>query len=160
RYRLFRRGHPWQCRRSRGLDTGKSLPQPGDRHRPLSHAAHHEGIFRGAARCFPARLSGGSEPHRPGRLLAASAYDRIAAPGICQIFRRPGDHGAGSIMTVLRSALFLLWFLISTPILSLVFLPVLAGPRKATVWLARLWARWTFWGLKIFAGIGWEIRGH
>ncbi|HEX2759038.1 MAG TPA: lysophospholipid acyltransferase family protein [Rhizomicrobium sp.] len=61
--------------------------------------------------------------------------------------------------TWLRSALFLLWFLVITTILSLVFLPVLALPRGATVWLARLWARWTFWGLKIFAGIGWEIRG-
>jgi 1-acyl-sn-glycerol-3-phosphate acyltransferase len=62
-------------------------------------------------------------------------------------------------MTALRSALFLLWFLVLTTILSLIFLPVLAGPRGATVWLARLWARLTFWGLKIFAGIDWEIRG-
>jgi 1-acyl-sn-glycerol-3-phosphate acyltransferase len=63
-------------------------------------------------------------------------------------------------MTALRSALFLLWFLAITTILSLIFLPVLALPRGATVWLARLWARWTFWGLKIFAGIDWEIRGR
>lgn len=63
------------------------------------------------------------------------------------------------MMTGLRSALFLLWFLTITTILSLVFLPVLALPRGATVWLARLWARWTFWGLKIFAGIDWEVRG-
>ena len=62
-------------------------------------------------------------------------------------------------MTVLRSVLFLVWFLAITTVLSLIFLPVLAGPRGATVWLARLWARWTFWGLKVFAGIGWEIRG-
>ena len=60
----------------------------------------------------------------------------------------------------LRSALFLLWFLAVTTILSLIFLPVLILPRAATVWLARLWSRATFWGLKIFAGIGWEIRGH
>ena len=59
----------------------------------------------------------------------------------------------------LRSALFLLWFLLITTILSLIFLPVLALPRRATVWLARLWARLTFWGLKVFAGIDWEIRG-
>jgi 1-acyl-sn-glycerol-3-phosphate acyltransferase len=63
-------------------------------------------------------------------------------------------------MTALRSALFLLWFLAITTLLSLIFLPVLILPRQATVWLARLWARWTFWGLKIFAGIGWEIRGQ
>jgi 1-acyl-sn-glycerol-3-phosphate acyltransferase len=59
----------------------------------------------------------------------------------------------------LRSALFMAWFLITTAILSLIFLPMLAGPRRATVWLARLWSRVTFWGLKFFAGIDWEIRG-
>ena len=60
----------------------------------------------------------------------------------------------------LRSLLFLLWFLLVTTILSLLFLPVLALPRGATVWLARLWAQLTFWGLKVFAGIDWEIRGR
>ena len=64
------------------------------------------------------------------------------------------------MMTGLRSALFLVWFLVITTILSLIFLPVLALPRRATVWLARLWARLTFWGLKVFAGIDWEIRGR
>jgi 1-acyl-sn-glycerol-3-phosphate acyltransferase len=59
----------------------------------------------------------------------------------------------------LRSALFLLWFLFITTILSLIFLPVLLLPRMATVWLARLWSRCTFWGLKVFAGIGFEVRG-
>lgn len=63
------------------------------------------------------------------------------------------------MMMWLRSALFLAWFLLLTTILSLIFLPVLLGPRRATVWLARLWARLTFWGLKVFAGIGFEIRG-
>jgi 1-acyl-sn-glycerol-3-phosphate acyltransferase len=63
-------------------------------------------------------------------------------------------------MLWLRSALFLLWFLAVTTILSLIFLPVLILPRAATVWLARSWSRATFWGLKIFAGIDWEIRGQ
>ena len=63
------------------------------------------------------------------------------------------------MMTGLRSALFLVWFLVITTILSLIFLPVLALPRRATVWLARLWAQLAFWGLKVFAGIDWEIRG-
>ena len=62
-------------------------------------------------------------------------------------------------MTWLRSALFMAWFMIATTILSLAFLPVLIGPRGATVWLARLWTRVTFFGLKVIAGIGWEIRG-
>ena len=60
----------------------------------------------------------------------------------------------------LRSALFLLWFALITTILSLIFLPVLALPRGATVWLARVWARATFWGLKVFTGVDWEIRGR
>jgi 1-acyl-sn-glycerol-3-phosphate acyltransferase len=32
-------------------------------------------------------------------------------------------------------------------------------PRGATIWLARVWSRVTFFGLKLFAGIDWEIRG-
>ena len=59
----------------------------------------------------------------------------------------------------LRSALFLLWFLLITTILSLIFLPVLVLPRAATVWLARFWSRLTFWGLKVFTDIGFEVRG-
>jgi len=59
----------------------------------------------------------------------------------------------------LRSALFLLWFLLITIILSLIFLPVLVLPRGATVWLARFWSRLTFWGLKAFTGIGFAVRG-
>jgi 1-acyl-sn-glycerol-3-phosphate acyltransferase len=62
-------------------------------------------------------------------------------------------------MIWLRSALFVLWFAAVTAILSLIFLPVLLLPRGATVWLARIWSRATFWGLKLFAGIGFEIRG-
>lgn len=63
------------------------------------------------------------------------------------------------MMLWLRSGLFLLWFAILTTILALIFLPVLILPRAATVWLARAWARATFWGLKIFAHIDFEIRG-
>lgn len=62
-------------------------------------------------------------------------------------------------MTALRSFAFLLWFASISLLLSLVFLPVLILPRGATVWLARTWARLTFWGLKVFARIGFEVRG-
>lgn len=62
-------------------------------------------------------------------------------------------------MTALRSLLFLIWFALISIVLSLIFVPVLLLPRGATVWLARLWARITFWGLKVFAGIGFEVRG-
>ena len=60
----------------------------------------------------------------------------------------------------LRSALFLLWFVLVTTILSLIFLPVLILPRAATVSLARIWSHVTLWGLKVFAGIDFEIRGR
>jgi len=63
------------------------------------------------------------------------------------------------MMLWLRSALFLLWFVLVTTILSLIFLPVLVLPRAWAVWLARVWSRATFWGLKMFAGIDFEIRG-
>ena len=46
------------------------------------------------------------------------------------------------------------WFLLITAVMAIVFLPLLAVPRKATVWMARHWARATLWGLKVFAGIG------
>jgi 1-acyl-sn-glycerol-3-phosphate acyltransferase len=62
-------------------------------------------------------------------------------------------------MRALRSALFLAWFLAVTTLLSLIFLPVLLLPRGATVWLARIWSRATFFGLNLFAGVDWEIRG-
>jgi 1-acyl-sn-glycerol-3-phosphate acyltransferase len=62
-------------------------------------------------------------------------------------------------MIWLRSAVFMLWFIATTLVLSLIFLPVLLLPRGATVWLARLWTRVTFWGLKGFTGIDFEIRG-
>jgi 1-acyl-sn-glycerol-3-phosphate acyltransferase len=62
-------------------------------------------------------------------------------------------------MTHLRSLLFLLWFAAISLILSLVFWPVLLLPRGATIWLARSWARASLWGLKVFAGIGFEVRG-
>ena len=63
-------------------------------------------------------------------------------------------------MLFVRSLLFMLWFLAVTTVLSLIFLPVLILPRGATVWLARVWARATFFGLKLFCGIGWEVRGE
>lgn len=62
-------------------------------------------------------------------------------------------------MTALRSLLFLLWFAALSTILSLLFWPVLALPRGGAIWLSRSWARATFWGLKVFAGIDFEIRG-
>jgi 1-acyl-sn-glycerol-3-phosphate acyltransferase len=57
-------------------------------------------------------------------------------------------------MTAIRSSLFMIWFLLLTVVMAIIFLPLLAFPRKATVWMARHWARATLWGLEIFAGLG------
>jgi 1-acyl-sn-glycerol-3-phosphate acyltransferase len=56
-------------------------------------------------------------------------------------------------MTQLRSAIFMAWFLFLTLVMAIIFLPLLAAPRKATVWMARYWARATLWGLRVFSGI-------
>jgi len=62
-------------------------------------------------------------------------------------------------MTFLRSALFMAWFLLLTIVMSIIFLPLLAAPRKATVWMARAWARATLWGLALFCGTGMRVMG-
>jgi 1-acyl-sn-glycerol-3-phosphate acyltransferase len=63
-------------------------------------------------------------------------------------------------MTQLRSTLFMAWFLILTLVMEIIFLPLLAAPRKATVWMARQWARATLWGLQVFSGIGMRQIGE
>jgi 1-acyl-sn-glycerol-3-phosphate acyltransferase len=63
-------------------------------------------------------------------------------------------------MIPIRSALFMSWFLILTLVMAVIFLPLLAVPRKATVWMARHWARATLWGLRVFAGIGERQTGE
>ncbi len=62
-------------------------------------------------------------------------------------------------MTILRSSLFMLWFALVSATLAILFLPVLLLPRRATVWLATQWCALTIWGLKAFAGLGYEVRG-
>jgi len=57
-------------------------------------------------------------------------------------------------MIQLRSALFMVWFLTLTLVMAVIFLPLLACPRKATVVMARYWARATLWGLHVLAGVG------
>src|SRR5262245_10165639 len=81
-----------------------------------------------------------------------------------------GEHGARDLprperprrrMTLyLRSALFLIWFLTVSLALNIGCLPLLAAPRKATVWAANRWARLVLFGLKHIAGTGLEVRGR
>src|SRR5262245_23834384 len=60
----------------------------------------------------------------------------------------------------LRSALFLIWFVIVSLVLNIGCLPLLAAPRRAAVWAANKWARLTLFGLKHIAGLGLEVRGR
>ena len=62
-------------------------------------------------------------------------------------------------MIKVRSALFLAWFVLLTLVMGIIFLPLLIFPRKATAWMARCWAMATLWGLRVFAGIDWQVRG-
>ena len=63
-------------------------------------------------------------------------------------------------MTLFRSILFFAWFVIVTVVLNLGFLPALLMPRRAAVTAGRTWAAATLWGLKTFAGLGFEVRGE
>ena len=63
-------------------------------------------------------------------------------------------------MTYLRSALFLLFFFILTLAMGILFLPLLAAPRKICVAMARAWCRATLWGLKIICGTGMRVTGE
>ena len=62
-------------------------------------------------------------------------------------------------MTLLRSTLFFIWFVIESVVVNIASLPALILPRKATVYCSRFWSRLTLWGLKVFAGITYEVRG-
>jgi 1-acyl-sn-glycerol-3-phosphate acyltransferase len=62
-------------------------------------------------------------------------------------------------MIFLRSLLFLAWFVLITTVMGIVFLPLLALPRKLTVAMARQWAGMTLWGLKVFSGIDMRVTG-
>ena len=62
-------------------------------------------------------------------------------------------------MTIFRSTLFFLWFVLATVVLNLGFLPALLLPRRASVIAGRTWAVATLWGLRVFAGLKFEVRG-
>jgi 1-acyl-sn-glycerol-3-phosphate acyltransferase len=62
-------------------------------------------------------------------------------------------------MLLLRSILFMLWFLGMTMVLAIIGLPLLAGPRRGAVGLGRIWSKATLWGLKVFAGTHMRVTG-
>jgi len=62
-------------------------------------------------------------------------------------------------VTILRSAIFFLWFALVSAVICIVFLPALVLPRKITVWMSRRWSALNFWGLRVIAGLDFEVRG-
>ncbi len=64
------------------------------------------------------------------------------------------------VMTVFRSVLFFLWFVVVSVVMHIAALPALLLPRQAMVWASRRWSQATLWGLKILAGLDYEVRGE
>ena len=62
-------------------------------------------------------------------------------------------------MLLIRSTLFFIWFLLASIVLMLFALPALVLPRAVTMYASKCWSVVVLWGLKIFAGIDYEIRG-
>jgi 1-acyl-sn-glycerol-3-phosphate acyltransferase len=62
-------------------------------------------------------------------------------------------------MTIFRSALFMLWFALETAIIAIVCLPALILSRRASAWVGRQWSAATLFGLKLCAGLDYEVRG-
>ena len=62
-------------------------------------------------------------------------------------------------MTLLRSTVYFLWFALVSVVLCVTFLPALILPRQVTVWMSRQWSALNFWGLRVIAGVRFEVRG-
>jgi 1-acyl-sn-glycerol-3-phosphate acyltransferase len=60
----------------------------------------------------------------------------------------------------LRSFLFLLWFILTTVVTHIVFLPALLMNWRAATLAARAWSNAVLWGLRVFARLGYELRGN
>ncbi len=63
------------------------------------------------------------------------------------------------ILVVLRSAIFFLWFASISTFLSFLYVPLLILPAAWMRRAAWIWCQATIWGLKIFAGVRYEVRG-
>jgi 1-acyl-sn-glycerol-3-phosphate acyltransferase len=62
-------------------------------------------------------------------------------------------------MTILRSTIFLAWFVVMTAVLAIAFLPTLVLSRRGAGLLGYIWSAAVFWGLRVFAGTRFEVRG-
>jgi 1-acyl-sn-glycerol-3-phosphate acyltransferase len=62
-------------------------------------------------------------------------------------------------VTTLRSILFNLLFYLNLAMLLIAAIPTLVMPRRAILWVAKVWGRTTLWLLRVVCGIGVEWRG-
>jgi len=62
-------------------------------------------------------------------------------------------------MTLIRSALFFVWFMLVSIVFNIGCLPLLAFPRRVTIFAPKAWCAALLWGLKTIAGLDYEIRG-
>lgn len=63
------------------------------------------------------------------------------------------------ILVAIRSTIFFLWFATSSTVLSLLYTPLLLLPPRVMRSAAFLWCHATFWGLRVIAGVRYEVRG-
>jgi 1-acyl-sn-glycerol-3-phosphate acyltransferase len=63
-------------------------------------------------------------------------------------------------IVLIRSTVFFIWFVLVTVIIYVGVLPALLLPRRAMVHASRLWSRAVLLGLKVFAGLDYEVRGQ
>ncbi len=62
-------------------------------------------------------------------------------------------------MTILRSILFLIWFVVISVAMHVAAFPMLFLPRQMIMRTARLWVHMILFGLKWITGIDYEVRG-
>lgn len=62
-------------------------------------------------------------------------------------------------MTSLRSLLFHLWFVLVSTVMFLGAIPLFLGPRLWVIRSAQVWAHLMLWGLRVFCGQRYELRG-
>lgn len=63
-------------------------------------------------------------------------------------------------MTALRSALFIVFTWVWTIVLAVLYLPLLALPRRMVLPAVRFWLAGMLGALRVVAGLGWELRGR
>jgi len=63
-------------------------------------------------------------------------------------------------MTILRSALYFVWFALVSAVLNIGCVPLLLSSRRVAMIAPKAWCAWLLWGLKWIAGLDYEVRGR